>query len=72
MFTKLFIVDLAERALSTFAQALIAVDITLTDLGGAFKPALLAALFSVLKGIAASYKGTSGSASLTVENVEEK
>lgn len=68
---KKFFVDLAERALSTFAQAAVAVvlitgfDITDTgDLSTAAKVGAVAALASVLKSLAARRVGDSDSASL--------
>lgn len=60
MFTSTFVKDLSERALATFAQALIAVvgsnAVSFVDVGftSALKAAFVAAALSVLKSVAAA------------------
>lgn len=60
MFTSTFLKDMSERALATFAQALVAVvgadAVSWVDIGigGALKAALIAGVLSALKSIAAA------------------
>ena len=78
MFTKLFIKDMAERSIATFAQTFIATVAVLAPTGGLsllevnYMPVLLvslvAAALSVLKAVAASYKSGTDTASLVVDN----
>jgi len=66
MFSKAFLKDLAERAISTFAQAYVASAVVL---GGildqqALKVAAGAGVLSIFKAVAASYKGDPQTGSL--------
>lgn len=69
---KQFAIDLAERAVKTFAQALVAVltvqgisGVLDVDWGRALSVAALAALVSVLSSLASLKLGNSGTASAT-------
>lgn len=66
MFTKEFAVDLAERAVTTFAQAFLAV-FTVGDLNSAKAGAVagIAAVLSMVKSVAATKVKSADSASLT-------
>lgn len=67
MFSVAFLKDLAERAISTFAQAYVASAVVLDTNIYDFETVKLAgaaALLSVLKGLAARYKGDPATASL--------
>lgn len=66
MFSKKFVTDLAERAISTFAQAYVAAAVVT---GGIFDVQALkigagAFVLSIFKGVAASYKGDPQTASV--------
>lgn len=67
MFQPAFLKDLAERAISTFAQAYVAAAVVLPGNLYDFQSVKLAAgagLLSVLKALAARYKGDPATASL--------
>ncbi len=70
MWTATFWKDLAERAIATFAQSLVAVLVIVegglfgVDWSQGLAVAGLAALIAILKGIAASYVGEKGTAAL--------
>lgn len=72
MFTKLFWKDAVERAVKTFAQALLALftggqtGVLDVDWGQSFSVAGLAAAVSVLTSIVSSQAGPDGGASLVV------
>ena len=81
MFTKTFLKDLAERAIATFAQAVLAVmavvspsmeGLSLLEVN--YVPVLLvglvAALLSVLKAVVAAYRNGTDSASLSKDVVD--
>lgn len=82
MFTRLFIKDMAERAISTFAQAVLAVITVLAPASGMdlltinYGPILMiggiAAVLSVLKAIVAAAKAGTDTASLVVDTKELK
>lgn len=82
MFTKLFLKDMAERAISTFAQAVVAVitvlaptsgmDLLSINYGPIIMVGIVAALLSILKAIIAASKAGTDTASLTVDNKELK
>jgi len=76
MFSKIFLKDLAERTIATFAETLLAaITVTSSGAGGlndvvwtlSFSVAALAALAAALKGIVAQYRGSPHSASLVEE-----
>lgn len=71
MFTKAFLLDLLERALSTFAQALLGVGAVL-DFSDArtYQAAGIAAAVAVLKCLAASRVGAPDSGSLLPADVD--
>lgn len=77
MFTKLFWMDAAERAIATFAQTLLALVAVLAPMSGMdlldinYGPLLLVSLIaaglSVVKSIAAAAKANTDTASLVVD-----
>lgn len=71
MFTKPFLLDLLERAISTFAQALLGVGAVLdfTD-PRAYTAAGLAAAAAVLKCLAATQVGANDSGSLLPASID--
>ena len=76
MFDPKFLKDVAERAIATFAQTLVAlvgtdaVDILSVGLGDSLKAAAVAAGLSVVKSVAAA-KGPSGDTSASAVNLGE-
>ena len=78
MFTKLFWKDASERAISTMAQALIAIlgvdglNLANIDATAILVGTLLAGGLSVLKAIVALSATEGNSASLVVDNVKNK
>lgn len=74
MFDPKFLKDVAERAIATFAQTLVAlvgtnaVDILSVGLGDSLKAAAVAAGLSVVKSVAAA-KGPIGDSSASVVNL---
>lgn len=77
MFEASFLKDVAERAVATFAQTLVAlvgtnaVDILSVGLGDSLKAAAVAAGLSVVKSVAAA-KGPIGDTSCSVVNLGGK
>lgn len=77
MFEATFIKDVAERAVATFAQTLVAlvgtnaVDILSVGLGDSLKAAAVAAGLSVVKSVAAA-KGPIGDTSASAVNLGGK
>lgn len=79
MFSKLFILDAAERAVKTIAQTIVAtllaseaIGLFDANWGDIFSVAGLAGVVSLLTSIASSQTGDSQSASLVVEATEEQ
>ena len=76
MFEPKFLKDVAERAVATFAQTLVAlvgtnaVDILSVGIGDSLKAAAVAAGLSVVKSVAAA-KGPIGDSSASVVNLEK-
>lgn len=76
MFTSTFLKDAAERAVSTFAQTLVAlvgtnaVDILSVNLGDSLKAAAVAGGLSLVKSYAAA-RGPIGDSSASVVNLGE-
>jgi len=76
MFDPKFLKDVAERAIATFAQTLVAlvgtdaVDILSVGLGDSLKAAAVAAGLSVVKSVAAA-KGPIGDTSASAVNLGE-
>lgn len=74
MFDPKFLKDAAERAVSTFAQTLLALvgtnatDIVNVDLADSLKAAVVAGVLSVVKSVAAA-KGPIGDKSASVVNL---
>ena len=78
MYSKLFWKDAAERAISTMAQALLAIsgvdglNLANIDVRAILVGTLIAGILSVLKSIVALQTTTGNSASLVVDNVKQK